>query len=46
MTKERYAAGNLSGKFKFPASLSTSLHVRQTDIFSYELEALVDNACI
>ena len=37
MTKERYAAGNLSRYLKFSASLATSLHIRQTDIFTYEL---------
>ena len=37
MTKERCAAGNLSHYLKFSASLATSLHVGQTDIFTYEL---------
>jgi hypothetical protein len=27
----------------FSAPLPTSLHIRQTDIFAYELEALVGN---
>ena len=43
MTKERYAAENLSRYLKFSASLATSLPIRQTDIFTYELEALVGN---
>ena len=46
MTKERWAAANLSDKFHFLQIFRIARHfphIRQIDIFTYELQASVRN---